>query len=65
MNYIFIIIGGGIGALLRYLSTQTINGIFTNKFVLGTIFVNCIGSLLIGFLINMFDIFSIDNKWKL
>jgi CrcB protein len=32
---------------------------------LGTFFVNCVGSLLIGFLINMFDLFSMDNKWKL
>jgi CrcB protein len=60
-----VIIGGGIGALLRYISTQGINSIFNHKFTLGTFFVNCIGSLLIGFLINMFDLFSPDNKWKL
>ena len=65
MNYIFVAIGGGIGALLRYVSTQSINAIFNNKFTLGTFFVNCIGSLLIGFLINIFDAFSIENKWKL
>ena len=58
-------IGGGIGSLLRYFTTQTINSIFNNKFTLGTILVNCIGSLMIGFLINIFDLFSIDNKWKL
>jgi CrcB protein len=65
MNYLMVIIGGGIGALLRYISTQGINAIFNHKFTLGTFFVNCIGSLLIGFLINMFDYFSMDNKWKL
>jgi CrcB protein len=65
MNYVLVIVGGGVGALLRYISTQGINGIFNNKFTLGTFFVNCVGSLLIGFLINIFDIFSIDNKWKL
>jgi CrcB protein len=65
MNYILVAIGGGIGALLRYISTQSINSIFNNKFTLGTFFVNCVGSLLIGFLISMFDIFSLDNKWKL
>jgi len=65
MNYILIIIGGGVGALLRYLSTQTVNHIFNNKFLLGTLFVNCIGALLIGFLMNFFDIFSINAKWKL
>ena len=65
MNYILVIIGGGIGSLLRYISTQSINNLFNNKFTLGTLFVNCVGSLLIGFLINIFDQFSIDNKWKL
>jgi len=65
MNYIYVIIGGGIGALLRYLFTQYINGFFNNRFTLGTFFVNCIGSLLIGFLMSMFTFFSIDNKWKL
>jgi CrcB protein len=65
MNYILVVIGGGVGALLRYVSTQCINNIFNNKFTLGTFFVNCVGSLLIGFLFNMFDIFSMDNKWKL
>jgi CrcB protein len=65
MNYIFVIIGGGIGALLRYVSTQGINNLFSNKYFFGTLLVNCIGSLLIGFLINIFDHFSIDNKWKL
>ncbi|MDR3130191.1 MAG: fluoride efflux transporter CrcB [Treponema sp.] len=65
MNYLYIIIGGGIGALLRHLSTQFINRSVNTKFSLGTLFVNCIGALLIGFLINFFDIFSINNKWKL
>jgi CrcB protein len=65
MNYLFIIIGGGIGALLRYSSTQIINNMFNNKFILGTIVVNCIGALLIGFLMGLFDIFSINIRWKL
>ena len=65
MNVVFVIIGGGIGASLRYLSTQIVNSLFNSKFTLGTIFVNCIGAFLIGFLMNFFDIYSIDNKWKL
>lgn len=65
MNYVFIIIGGGMGALLRYLSTQMINTFIHTKFSLGTLFVNCIGAFLIGFLINTFDLFSINIKWKL
>ena len=64
MNIVFVIIGG-IGALLRYSSTHIVNNLFNNKFTLGTIFVNCIGAFLIGFLMNIFDVYSINNKWKL
>jgi CrcB protein len=60
--FLCIVIGGGIGALLRYFSSN----LFTNvKFPFGTLFVNCFGALLIGFLINFFNIFQINIKWKL
>ena len=65
MIYFLIIIGGGIGALLRYLSTQFINTIFKTQFSFGTVFVNCIGALLIGFLINFFDLHAINPKYRL
>jgi CrcB protein len=65
MNYLCVIIGGGIGALSRYFSTRFINSSVNIKFPSGTLFVNCIGALLIGFLINVFGVSSIDNKWKL
>ncbi|MDR1840009.1 MAG: fluoride efflux transporter CrcB [Treponema sp.] len=65
MAYLLVVIGGGIGALLRYLSSQFINSIFKMQFSLGTLFVNCVGALLIGFLINFFDVYSLNTKWKL
>jgi len=65
MIYLLVILGGGTGALLRYLSTQFINSIFKMQFSLGTIFVNCIGALLIGFLINFFDLNLLNSKWRL
>jgi CrcB protein len=65
MVYFLVIIGGGTGALLRYLSTQFVNSIFKMQFSFGTIFVNCIGALLIGFLINFFDLNLLNSKWKL
>ena len=65
MAYLLVILGGGIGALLRYLSTQYINSIFKTQFTFGTIFVNCIGALLIGFLINFFDLYSLSTKYRL
>ena len=65
MNFFLIFLGGGIGSLLRYSSTQIVNNVFSKNFLLGTIFVNCVGALLIGFLMNIFDQFSINIKWKL
>ena len=65
MDYLCVIIGGGIGAVLRYLSSSLINSIVNTKFTFGTIFVNCVGALLIGFLINLFDTFPVNNKLKL
>ena len=65
MVYFLAILGGGIGALLRYLSTQFINSAFKMQFSFGTIFVNCIGALLIGFLINFFDLNLLNSKLKI
>ncbi|MDR1230323.1 MAG: fluoride efflux transporter CrcB [Spirochaetaceae bacterium] len=64
MTYILVIVGGGIGALLRYLSIQLFN-MFSFKYAVGTLFVNCVGALLIGFLTSMFLAISVDVKWKL
>jgi len=65
MNLIYIVIGGGTGALLRYFTSQFVNNLYNKSFSFGTIFVNCIGALLIGFLFNIFDIFGINTKYKL
>jgi len=65
MSLIYIVIGGGIGALLRYFTSQFVNNLFNKNFSLGTVFVNCIGALLIGFLINIFDLYGINTKYKL
>ena len=65
MAYLLVVIGGGIGALLRYLSTQFINAVFKTPFSFGTLFVNCVGALLIGFLVNLFDLYSLNPKWRL
>jgi CrcB protein len=65
MNGIYVVIGGGIGALSRYFTSQFVNNLYNKTFSLGTVFVNCIGALLIGFLINIFDMFALNPKWKL
>jgi CrcB protein len=65
MSGIYVVIGGGIGALSRYFTSQFVNNLYNKTFSLGTVFVNCIGALLIGFLINIFDMFALNPKWKL
>jgi len=65
MAYLLVVLGGGTGALLRYLSTQFVNSIFKTQFSFGTVFVNCVGALLIGFLINFFDLNILNAKLKL
>ncbi|GHV55964.1 putative fluoride ion transporter CrcB [Spirochaetia bacterium] len=55
MNYLFVILGGGIGAVLRYLSTQGITALAKVPFPAGTLAVNVVGALIIGFLFSLFE----------
>jgi CrcB protein len=65
MEYILIFAGGGFGASLRFISTQFIDLFVGSRISLGTLFVNCIGALLIGFSFNFFELPSIDYRLKL
>jgi CrcB protein len=65
MNYALIIIGGGLGSLFRYLTAHTVNNLFHSKFLFGTIVVNCVGALLIGILMSVFEAFSVNVRWKM
>ncbi|MDR2660358.1 MAG: fluoride efflux transporter CrcB [Spirochaetaceae bacterium] len=55
MNYVFVIFGGGIGALFRYIVTTLINKLCKIPFPVGTAAVNISGSFLIGFLFAIFE----------
>jgi CrcB protein len=48
MNALFVIIGGGLGALLRYVTTLLCARFFGAGFPFGTILVNIVGCFLIG-----------------
>jgi CrcB protein len=63
MDYLCVFIGGGAGSLLRFISTRFINHFFDAKYSAGTLFVNCLGALLIGFLAN--KLVPFDAKWRL
>lgn len=64
---VFIIgIGGAIGSILRYTTGQYIAKQFPHAIPTGTLLVNVIGCLLIGFLIGFFDKQQLINmQWKL
>ena len=53
MNYLCVFLGGGVGALCRYLSGEFIKLHFGAAFPWGTLFVNTLGSLAIGFVLGM------------
>ncbi|MDR2865182.1 MAG: fluoride efflux transporter CrcB [Spirochaetaceae bacterium] len=65
MKCIFIILGGGIGALVRYFATHYVNSVFGSSFSIGILFVNTLGALLIGFLFNLFQTFTVQPELRL
>ena len=65
MKYLYIILGGGFGAALRYLSSVFIYNTFNKTFPLGTLFVNVAGCFIIGFLFTLFEKFTISSNTRL
>ena len=57
MQYLYVFLGGGLGAVCRYLATTAIGARFGMMFPFGTLFVNTLGSflmaLIMGFLLTM------------
>lgn len=49
-SILLVFIGGGLGSVLRFLLSKSLNPLFSNIF-LGTLSVNILGSLCIGFLL--------------
>lgn len=54
-------LGGGIGSVLRYLSTCLTNKIFQANFPLGTFIVNILGCLIVGLFIGFLEKEEIVN----
>lgn len=50
MSLIYVFIGGGIGASLRYAATMLFGAFWRGEFPLSTFAINVLGSFLIGFL---------------
>ncbi len=57
MNYLYVIIGAGLGGGLRYFISSVSYKVFPISFPFGTLVVNILGSFILGFLI-----FGLDEK---
>jgi CrcB protein len=66
IRYLLVAIGGGTGALVRYVAASAIMTRFGGKFPLGTLVINVTGSFLIGFLMTMLtERLQLDPRWRL
>ena len=62
---LFIAMGGSIGAVLRYSASLGVASIMGRGFPYGTLFVNVVGSLLIGLLsVVLLDRFNVGPEWR-
>ena len=48
MSLLYVALGGGLGAVLRFLLTEYVNNNISNLIPLGTLFVNVLGCFVIG-----------------
>ena len=64
MNILSVLIGGAIGSLLRYATSTYSYKIFGTDFPWGTLAVNLIGALMIGFLWGMSDRFEFSTNTR-
>jgi len=66
IRYLLVLIGGGAGAVARYVAESAIMTWFGGRFPLGTFVINVTGSFLIGFLMTMLtERFEFDPIWRL
>ena len=66
MTYIVVFVGGGIGAVVRFVLATWIGQRWGRSFPLGTFVINVSGSFLIGFLMTlMAELFVENPQWRL
>jgi CrcB protein len=64
-KYILVLLGGGVGSLVRFLTGTFVLRFFTGVFPLGTLLINVTGSFLIGILMTYFLNHSTHPNWRL
>ena len=62
IRLLYVVIGGGLGALLRYLLSGIIQKQSASLFPYGTLVVNLIGALAIGFLWELFQNITVPTN---
>jgi CrcB protein len=66
MTYIVVFLGGGIGAVVRFVVATWIGQRWGRSFPVGTFVINVSGSFLIGFLMTvMAELFIENPQWRL
>lgn len=65
MKYIYILVGGAAGSLLRFIISEYISAKYSSDFPVGIFFVNILGALTIGFLFGyLSDNELLDDKLR-
>jgi len=64
LKLLYVVVGGGIGALLRYLISGLIQKNSSGIFPYGTLVVNLVGALFIGFLWELFQNITISQNTR-
>jgi fluoride exporter len=65
-RYLCVLIGGGAGAVLRYMVGSAVAARYSGRFPLGTFLINVTGSFLIGLLMGLFtDRYAVHPNWRL
>ena len=64
-RYIVVLVGGGVGALVRYVLASEIMKRYGGTFPLGTFVINITGSFLIGVLMTIFTERLLHPNWRL
>ena len=65
MKYLVIVLGGGTGALFRYVLSRYISTFSNGSFPIGTLIINLTGCFLIGLLSGLFDFWIIPPNLRL
>lgn len=64
MGWVYVAMGGGIGALLRYGVSEWVQEWTAGPYPWGTMTVNVLGSLLLGFTVVWLETSTISSEWR-